>query len=84
MAEITIDSTEAAEGFTPEEQESIQVGEQLQQEEQAKLAGKFEDAQALEKAYLELQGKFSSGEREAPAEEAEPEQPKAEEKQESK
>ena len=75
MAEITIDNTEATEGFTAEEQEAIQVGEQLHQEEQAKLAGKFEDAQALEKAYLELRNKFSSGDREAPKEE--PEQPEA-------
>ena len=78
MAEITIDNTEAPPegGFTAEEQEAIQVGEALQQEEQAKLAGKFEDAAQLEKAYLELQNKFSSGERaeeEEPAAEAPPE-----------
>ena len=84
MAEITIDNSEATEGFTPEEQEAIQVGEQLQQEEQAKLAGKFEDAAQLEKAYLELQNKFSSGDRQAPAEEAEPEAEQEEEKEEVK
>ena len=84
MAEITIDNTEATEGFSPEEQEAIQVGEQLQQEEQAKLAGKFEDAAQLEKAYLELQNKFSSGERGAPEETAEPEEPKAEKEEEVK
>jgi len=79
MAEITIDNTEAPPegGFTAEEQEAIQVGEALQQEEQAKLAGKFEDAAQLEKAYLELQNKFSSGDREAPTEEEAVEEPEA-------
>ena len=42
------------------EQEALQVGEELQQEEQRMLAGKFEDAEALEKAYLELQQKLGA------------------------
>ena len=84
MAEITIDSTEVQDGFSAEEQESIDIGEKLQQEEQAKLAGKFEDAAALEKAYLELQNKFSSGERGEPEEKAEPDEPKAEKEEEVK
>lgn len=40
------------------EQEALKVGEELHQEEQRMLAGKFEDAEALEKAYLELQQKL--------------------------
>jgi hypothetical protein len=46
--------------FSEEELDSIQVGEQLSQEQDRALAGKFESAEELEKAYLELQNKFSS------------------------
>lgn len=45
--------------FTEGELDSIKIGEELQQEEQRMLAGKFEDAEALEKAYLELQSAYS-------------------------
>ena len=83
MAEITIDNTERqGEGeFTAEEQEAIAVGGQLQQEEQAKLAGKYENAAELEKAYMELQHKFSEGSERKPENIDEPkeeEAPKAE------
>ena len=59
--------------LTPEEQESLAIGEQMAQNEAAMLAGKFENAEQLEKAYLELQSKL--GQRQAPDEgqEAEPE-----------
>ena len=59
--------------LTPEEQESLAIGEQVAQNEAAMLAGKFENAEQLEKAYLELQSKL--GQRQAPDEgqEAEPE-----------
>ena len=46
--------------FSEEELNSIQVGEQMAQEQDRALAGKFESAEELEKAYLELQSKFSS------------------------
>jgi hypothetical protein len=66
---ITYDPTEYQEGeFSQEEQDSYNVGEQLQAEEQNLLAGKFRDAEDLENAYLELQRKL--GERNS-----EPEQP---------
>ena len=59
--------------LTPEEQESLAIGEQMAQNEAAMLAGKFENAEQLEKAYLKLQSKL--GQRQAPDEgqEAEPE-----------
>lgn len=64
MAELTIDPTEHQEGeFTPEEQDSLEVGERLAQEQEALLAGKFKDAEELENAYIELQKRFSRGER---------------------
>ncbi len=40
--------------FTAEELDSLQVGEAIQQAEQQMLAGKYENAEQLEKAYLEL------------------------------
>lgn len=54
--------------FSEEELDSIQVGEQLSQEQSKALAGKFESAEELEKAYLELQNKFSSQQAETDAE----------------
>ena len=67
MAEtLTIDPTPAAEvageaegvQLTAEEQDSLQVGEQLQEQQDSLLAGKYENAQELEKAYVELQKKL--------------------------
>ena len=57
--EITIDPTEySEEEFRPEELESLEVGEQLAQEQAELLAGKYRDAAELEQAYLELQKKL--------------------------
>ena len=44
--------------LTPEEQESLAIGEAVAQQQQEMLAGKFENAEQLEKAYLELQSKL--------------------------
>jgi hypothetical protein len=44
--------------LTPEEQESLAIGESMAAQEQEMLAGKFENAEQLEKAYLELQSKL--------------------------
>ena len=43
-----------------DEQESLQIGEQLEQQQQALLAGKYRDAEELERAYIELQKKLGS------------------------
>tara|TARA_R100001463_G_scaffold108135_1_gene162687 strand:- start:266 stop:1057 length:792 start_codon:yes stop_codon:yes gene_type:complete len=62
MAEtLTFDNTTeqtSADSLTTEEQDSLQVGEQIQQQESELLAGKYENAQQLEKAYIELQKKM--------------------------
>jgi hypothetical protein len=44
--------------LTPEEQDSLAIGEEMVAQEQQMLAGKFENAEQLEKAYLELQSKL--------------------------
>lgn len=77
MATLTYDPTEYQDGdLSQEEQDSYNVGEQLYQEEQNLLAGKFRDAEDLENAYLELQRKL--GDRNS---EPEPEQVQEQEEQ---
>ena len=41
-----------------DEQDSLQVGEQMEQEQEQRLAGKYKNAEELEAAYLELQKKL--------------------------
>ena len=62
--------------LTAEEQDSLQVGEQLSQQEEKLYAGKYKDAQELEKAYVELQKKLGEGGETASAEEQPDEKPK--------
>ena len=50
--------------FTEDEQNSLEVAEKLGQEENELLAGKYENAQELEQAYLELQKKLGSDDEE--------------------
>ena len=62
MAEtLTFENTQEAtsvDNLTAEEQDSLQVGEALQEAQEQLLAGKYKDAQELEKAYVELQKKI--------------------------
>ena len=64
MAEtLTIDTTpdtEVVGQLSADEQESLEIGEKMQAEEASLLAGKFKDAEELEKAYIELQGKLGA------------------------
>ena len=59
--EFTYDPTPADQPeFSAEELDSLQVGEAMQEAEDRMLAGKYENAEQLEKAYLELQSKLGS------------------------
>ena len=49
--------------LTAEEQDSLQVGEQISQQEEQVYAGKYKSAQELEKAYMELQSKLGEQEK---------------------
>ncbi len=61
---LTYDANEQAEGeLSAEEQESLQVGEKLAEAQETLLAGKFKDAEDLEKGYIELQKKLGSQEK---------------------
>ena len=55
----------SGENLTPAEQESLKVGEALQEQQDGLLAGKYDSAQALEKAYIELQKKLGEDGKEA-------------------
>ena len=57
------------ENLSAEEQDSLQVGEKMQEAQDNLLAGKYKNAEELEKGYLELQQKLSNNKEEAPAEE---------------
>ena len=52
------DSATVVDNLTPEEQDSLQVGEAMEAEHEQLLAGKYKNAEDLEKAYVELQKKL--------------------------
>jgi hypothetical protein len=56
------DNTPEAEVLTEEEQNSLEVGEQLEAEHEGLLAGKYKNAEDLEAAYLSLQKKLGQEE----------------------
>ena len=63
MAEtLTVDTTPQTEtmpdNLTPEEQDSLALGEKMAQDQEQLLAGKYKNAEELEKAYMELQSKL--------------------------
>ena len=70
---FTVDTTPQTEtmsdNLTADEQDSLAVGEKLVGEQEQLLAGKYKDAQELEKAYVELQKKLGS--QDEPAEDVE-------------
>ena len=78
---LTINTEETTAELTPEEQENLKIGEELAQEESKKLAGKYESAEELEKAYIELQKKL--GDKEETSEEPKAEQEETEETEET-
>ncbi len=63
MAEtLTVDTTPQTEtlgdNLTPDEQDSLKVGEEMQAQQEQLLAGKYKNAEELEKAYAELERKL--------------------------
>ena len=71
MAEtLSYDNTPEAEVLTSEEQDSLQVGEQLEAEHEQLLAGKYKNAEDLEAAYLSLQKKLGRNDEEYDYEES--------------
>ena len=52
------DTVTTENSLTPDEQESLKVGEAMQEQQEQLLAGKYKNAEDLEKAYVELQRKI--------------------------
>ena len=73
MAEIlSYDATPDAEvmsSIESDEAESLAIGEELMAQHEGMLAGKYKDAQELEKAYMELEKKLGKGSRDESEEE---------------
>ena len=67
------------ENLSAEEQDSLKVGEQMQEAQDNLLAGKYKNAEELEKGYLELQQKLNTKEEEPAQEEVEEEEAATEE-----
>ena len=70
----------SVDNLNADEQESLEVGEQMQAAEDNRLAGKYENAEQLEKAYIELEKKL--GEKSEPEEKSK-ESPEAKEEEKS-
>ena len=76
MATLTYDPNPADQPeFNEAEQEALAIGEAAAQEQQQLLAGKFKDAEALEKAYIELQSKLGSRQEDSSDEETTDDEP---------
>ena len=58
--DTTPDTVTMTDNLTADEQESLAVGEKIVEGQEQLLAGKYKDAQELEKAYVELQKKLGS------------------------
>jgi len=62
MTTLTYNPDQGQPEFSEDELNSIEIGEQMEQEQNQLLAGKYESAEELERAYVELQQRFSSNE----------------------
>ena len=80
MAEVmSMLSDENSQGeLNADEQESLQIGEEMEQQQETMLAGKYKNAEELEAAYIELQKKLG-----APKESESTEEPTESEEQET-
>ena len=58
----TPDTETLGESLTSDEKESLEIGEKMVEQQEQLLAGKYKNAEELEKAYVELQQKLGSKE----------------------
>ena len=78
---LTMEEPQNSEVLNSEEQDSLQVGEQMEAEQNPLYAGKYKDPKDLEKAYNELERKLGEkSEPDSPKEESNNEPPKQESK----
>ena len=71
---LSYDNTPETEVLTPEEQDSLQVGEKMVAEQEGLLAGKYKNAEDLESAYIELQKKLGQQDEDGDVDEGEAEE----------
>ena len=71
---LSYDNTPDTEVLTPEEQDSLQVGEKMVAEQEGLLAGKYKSAEDLESAYIELQKKLGQQDEDGDVDEGEAEE----------
>lgn len=85
MAEVmSMLSDENSQGeLNSDEQESLQIGEEMEQQQETMLAGKYKNAEELEAAYIELQKKLGSAKSDAESVTEETEKTEEEEVEES-
>lgn len=79
---LSYDPTPPAEvlaSIESDEAESLAIGEEIMAQQEGMLAGKYKNAQDLEKAYMELEKKLGSGSRDESEEESYDEEPAQEE-----
>lgn len=76
MAEVMsmIPDTTPAGELNADEQESLQIGEEMEAQQEQRLAGKYKNAEELEAAYLELQKKLGEKHSEEEVEEPQKEE----------
>jgi hypothetical protein len=72
------DTVTTEQNLTPEEQNSLEVGTELEAQQENLLAGKYKNAQELEKAYAELESKLGTQEAEKTEEVSTDEAPETE------
>ena len=73
------DTVSTSDNLTPDEQDSLVVGQEMEDAQSEMLAGKYKNAQELENAYIELEKKL--GEKSEPSSQEESsDEPQAEEK----
>ncbi len=85
MATLTYDPSETKEGeLTEEEQNSLEVGEKMAEQQEQMLAGKFKTAEDLEQGYIELQKKLGEPKEEKAEPEAKEEEVKEEKEEKEK
>ena len=78
---MTMEEPQNSEVLNSDEQDSLQVGEQMEAEQNPLYAGKYKDPKDLEKAYNELEKKLGEkSESDSPKEESNNEPPKQESK----
>ena len=73
--ELTLNPLDEQDGqLSADEQESLEIGERLAQEEEQLLAGKYKRTEDLERGYLELQKRLSSKQQDEAPEEDQPQE----------